>query len=87
MVADLIARHATAEEVVRHLGEPEKRARDGNAKESMEYRSVKRRVAYETTLGIRHSVTSQDFVEMLELSFDDGHLVGAKRSSKTMQSE
>ena len=73
---DLVARRATIDEVIGGMGTPDrKEASSDHISEILVYESVKRRTSFERTMGIKHSVTSQDVIEDRIFTFQDGRLI------------
>jgi len=84
VVDELTTNHATVADVTGRLGQPDKRLRNADASESLIYESIKRRTSFESILGVKHSVTSQEVVETREFVFKEDHLMEVKVASKVV---
>jgi precorrin isomerase len=82
IIDQLVQRKASIEEVIKALGQPQRIVKDKEMIESYFYTSVKRRTSFETSLGFRHSESSQEFIESFELIFIDVRLADLKAKSE-----
>jgi hypothetical protein len=74
----LVSRHATISELFTACGPPSARLPTQGGGEIISYVSIRSRVSFERTLGIRHSESKQTVTETRKFEIENEHVVGTR---------
>ena len=82
VLGELAQSHATADEVIRRLGEPTSLEKRGSNMVSLKYVSIQGRTSHQVTLGIKHDESTQRLIESWQLQFSDNRLEAVEHTSE-----